>query len=307
MTAIADPVYGFPADEIGSWHDVRGVRMYSVACGAGSPVVLVHGYGVSSTYMLPLARALAGACSVLVPDLPGQGRSGPPLGTGDVACLAEALGDWLDASGLIRPIVVANSMGCQIVTELAVRRPQRVGPMVLIGPTVDPARRRARHQAFAALRDSGREPLSLLTIAARDNAAVGMRALLATARSVLADRIEERLPRIDQPTLVVVGQRDAFVSADWAQRVATLLPRGRLVVVPGEPHAVHYTRPELVAAMVRELLVEEGENGGGQLPRRLEHRDVSAREEHEPGAGELPLPLLGDPERHEVIPLAPHD
>ena len=307
MTAIADPVYGFPADEISSWHDVRGVRMYSVACGAGSPVVLVHGYGVSSTYMLPLARTLASCCSVLVPDLPGQGRSGPPRGPGDIACLAEALGDWLDASGLIQPIFVANSMGCQIVTELAVRRPQRVGPMVLIGPTVDPARRRARHQAFAALRDSGREPLSLLTIAARDNAAVGMRALLATARSVLADRIEERLPLIEQPTLVVVGQRDAFVSADWAQRVAALLPRGRLVVVPGEPHAVHYTRPDLVAEMVRELLVEERENGGGELTRRLEHRDVSAGKEHEPGGGELPLPLLGDPERHEVIPLAPHD
>jgi 2-hydroxy-6-oxonona-2,4-dienedioate hydrolase len=307
MTAVADPVYGFPADELSSWHDVGGVRMHSMACGAGSPVVLVHGYGVSGTYMLPLARALASCCSVLVPDLPGQGRSDLPRGPGDISYLGEALGDWLDAAGLIRPIFVANSMGCQVVTELAVRRPQRVGPMVLIGPTVDPSRRARRHQVFAAVRDSAREPLSLLSVAARDNAAVGMRALVATARSVLADRIEERLPLIEQPTLVVVGERDAFVGAAWAQRATALLPRGRLVVVPGEPHAVHYTRPDLVAAIVRELLVEEREDGSAQLVRRLEHRDVSTREEHEPRAGELPLPLLGDPERHEVIPLAPHD
>jgi 2-hydroxy-6-oxonona-2,4-dienedioate hydrolase len=307
MTAVADPVYGFPADEIGSWHDVGGVRMHSVACGAGSPVVLVHGYGVSGAYMLPLARALASCCSVLVPDLPGQGRSDLPRGPGDIISLAEALGDWLDAAGLIRPIFVANSMGCQVVTELAVRRPQRVGPMVLIGPTVDPSRRGKRHQVFAALRDSAREPLSLLSVAARDNAAVGMRALVATARSVLADRLEERLPLIEQPALVVVGQRDAFVSSAWAQRAAALLPRGRLVVVPGEPHAVHYTRPDLAAEIVRELLVEEREDGSAQLVRRLEHRDVSTRQEHEPRAGKLPLPLLGDPERHEVVPLAPHD
>jgi pimeloyl-ACP methyl ester carboxylesterase len=244
---------------------------------------------------------------VLVPDLPGQGRSDPPRGPGDISYLAEALGDWLDAAGLIRPVFVANSMGCQVVTELAVRRPQRVGSMVLIGPTVDPARRRARHQAFAAVRDSAREPLSLLSIAARDNAAVGMRALLATARSVLADRIEERLPLIEQPTLVVVGERDAFVGADWARQTAALLPRGRLLVVPGEPHAVHYTRPDIVAEIVRELLVEEREHGSGELARRFQHRDVSAREEHESRAAELPLPLLRDPERHEVIPLTPHD
>jgi pimeloyl-ACP methyl ester carboxylesterase len=295
MTAIAEPVYGFPADEISCWHDVSGIRMHSVVCGEGPPVVLIHGYGVSGTYMLPLARALASRCSVLVPDLPGQGRSDPPRGPGDITCLAEALGDWLDATGLIRPIFVANSMGCQIVTELAVRRPHRVGAMVLVGPTVDPSRRRARHQVFAAVRDSAREPLSLLSVAARDNAAVGMRALLATARSVLADRIEERLALLEQPTLVVVGQRDAFVGVEWAARAAALLPRGRLVVVPGEPHAVHYTRPDLVAEIVRELLVEEREQGSGQLLRRLEHRDVPAREQNEPGVAELPLPLFGNP------------
>jgi hypothetical protein len=43
------------------------------------------------------------------------------------------------------------------------------------------------------------------------------------------------------------------------------MPQARLVVVPGEPHAVHYTRPDLVAELVRELLLEEGEEAGGRL------------------------------------------
>src|SRR5206468_1863129 len=81
---------------------------------------------------------------------------------------------------------VANSMGCQIVTELAVHLPGRVGPLVLVGPTVDPQRRAARHQLLGGLRDAAREPRSLLGIAARDDAVVGVGALLATARSALA-------------------------------------------------------------------------------------------------------------------------
>ena len=50
-------------------------------------------------------------------------------------------------------------------------------------------------------------------------------------------------------------------------RMAGLLPRGRLVVVPGEPHGVHYTRPRLVARIMSELLAEEGDEiGRAALP-----------------------------------------
>jgi pimeloyl-ACP methyl ester carboxylesterase len=267
------------------WNNVAGSRMHAVVVGNGPPVVLVHGYGVSGTYMLPLARALAPSYSAFVPDLPGQGRSEQLRGKVSLGSLADALGDWIEANALGRPTLVANSMGCQIVTELAVRRPAEAGSLVLIGPTVDPARRAARHQLFGALRDGAREPLSLVAIAARDDAAVGLRALLATARVVLADRIEDRLPLIEQPTVVVRGEEDGFISRAWAERVATLLPRGRLVPIAGEAHAVHYTRPDLVAGIISELSLEERADALGQFPRSLEHRDVPAGEALQPRVG----------------------
>jgi pimeloyl-ACP methyl ester carboxylesterase len=287
------------------WSEVGGSRMHAVVHGEGPPVVLVHGYGVSGTYMLPLARVLGSSFSAFVPDLPGQGRSAALPALASISAIADALGGWIDATGLARPAVVANSMGCQIVTDLAARRPERVGPMVLVGPTIDPARRAARHQLFGALRDSAREPLSLIALAARDHAAVGIRALLSTARLVLADRIEERLPLIEQPTVVVHGGDDPFVGRAWAGRVAMLLPRGRLVHVAREPHAVHYTRPDLIAAIVRELLVEEVAHADGELLRRLEHGDVSAGKLHESGIGEHPLPVVGDSDGDEAVALAP--
>jgi 2-hydroxy-6-oxonona-2,4-dienedioate hydrolase len=289
------------------WLEVSGLRIHARIAGEGPPVVLVHGYGVSSSYMLPLAQSLAPSFSVFAPDLPGFGRSQRPRRPAGIAELAAALAGWLDTAGLQRPAFVANSMGCQIVTELAVRFPGRVGPMVLIGPTVDPQRRAARHQLLAGLRDAGREPGSLLALAARDDAVAGVGALVATARSALADRIEERLPLIAQPTLVVRGEHDGFVGQRWAEMASALLPRGRLVIVPCEPHAVHYTRPDLIARIALELLGEEGEQAGSQLPRRLPHRHVSASKAHEPGAGQDSLPLRGDPRREEPVVIAPHE
>ena len=308
MAAVGQIAYDEDASALRTvWTGVRGRRMHAVAIGVGSPVVLVHGYGVSGAYMLPLARSLAGSFCAFVPDLPGQGKSEQLHGPVSLREHADSLGAWVEANELVRPAFVANSMGCQVLTELAVRQPEQVGPMVLVGPTVDPARRGRRHQLFSALRDSAREPLSLIALAARDDLAAGPRVLLSTARAVLADRIEERLPLIEQPTVVVHGEQDAFVGREWAERVAALLPRGRLEVVPGEPHAVHYTRPELVAALVDELFVEEREHRVGQLPRGLQHRHVPAREVGEPGIGQSRPPFLGDVERDEPVSLAPDE
>ena len=308
MTSVVEPAHAvLPGAMKTTWRAVDGVRMHAVVAGNGPPVVLVHGYGVSGAYMLPLARLLSGSLYALVPDLPGQGKSESMHGGCGIDELADMLGRWIEAAGLIRPAIVANSMGCQIATSLAVQRPNRVGPMVLIGPTVDPSRRRARRQLLSAVRDSGREPFALLALAARDNASVGIRPLLATARSALADRIEERLPRIEQPTVVVHGEEDGFVGLDWAERAASLLPRGRLVVIPGEPHAVHYTRPGLVAEIVLDLLGEERDDRVRELGRRLQHRDVPAWNEHDAGARQGAVPLLGEPSGHEVVAFAPHE
>jgi len=273
---------------------VQGLDVHVAVGGAGDPVVLVHGFGVSGTYMLPLARSLEDRFSVFVPDLPGYGRSESPSAPLGVGALAEALVGCLDALELERPVLVANSLGCQVVTELAVRRPDRAGPLVLIGPTIDPDRRGARRQLLAGVSDLAREPLSLVAVAAHDDAVMGLRALLATARSALADRIEDRLALIEQPVLVVRGERDPFVSEAWAERVARLLPDARLAVVPGAPHAVHYARPDVVAGLVTGFLVEEREQALGEPVGKVPHRHVGAGEEHEPGVGKKPVPLFGD-------------
>src|SRR4029078_4705477 len=109
---------------------------------------LVHGFGVSGAYMLPLARALAAlGFTAFVPDLPGQGKSTQLRGQVSVGQLAAALGSWVEAEGLGRPAFVANSMGCQVVTELAARRAALVGAIVLVRASVHPARRAERRQA----------------------------------------------------------------------------------------------------------------------------------------------------------------
>lgn len=199
---------------------------------------------------------------MLVPDLPGWGRSPRPPRALDVDELADALAQVLDAEDVRRTPVVANSFGCQVALALAAREPERVSALVLVGPTVDRTLRSVRQQVPRFLLTGLGEPPPLVALVVRDYLWMGPRRFLATAAHALHDRPEERTARVTAPSLVVRGSGDRFVSQRWCEELATSLPRGRVAVVRGA-HAVHYSSPGRVASLVLRLL-EEVEDGAGE-------------------------------------------
>ncbi len=229
------------------------------------PVVLVHGLTMSGRYMVPLAEQLAPLRRVYAVDLPGFGRSvdpGPVLAVGE---LADALAHWLAALGIDRAVVLGHSFGCQVAAAFAVRHPERLERAVLVAPILDPAARKVAVLAVCWLRDTVREPLSLKPILLRDLLAAGPRRALCMLGFMLRDRIEAKLGRISVPTLVVHGARSAIAPRRWAEEVAALLPRGRLVVIPDAPHTVNFAAPGALAREVRAFLDvarEEGPTAG---------------------------------------------
>ena len=222
---------------------LRTIAWRGAASDEAAPLVLVHGLSCSHRYFMPLARQLAPYFPVYIPDLPGFGDSEKPRRALDIPGLSAALADWMAALGVRRAAFVANSLGCQIVAELALRRPDLVERAVFVGPTMDPAAPTVWQQGLRLARDMFREPLALWAILLRDYLAAGPRRTLLTARFAVQDRIEQRLPRIAAPVLIVRGEHDPIVPQAWAEQTARLLPHGRLAVIPGAPHDAHFSRP----------------------------------------------------------------
>lgn len=233
-----------------------GTRLHAALLGPpdAPAVVCVHGLGVSHRYFLPLARALRRDARVAVPDLPGFGRTRGPSRALDVRGLSQALADWLRATGRAGAVLVANSTGCQVAVDLAVHAPDLLGPLVLVGPTVDRRARSLPQQMARLLADAPWERPTLGPVLARDWIACGPRRYAATFGYVLTDPVERKLARVPVPTVVVRGARDPVVPRRWAEEVAGALPHGRLVEVPGVGHTVNWSAPERLARIVRPLL-----------------------------------------------------
>lgn len=102
--------------------------------GTARPVVMIHASPASSAGLVPLIRSMASDRRVIAPDTLGNGDSVGPIPAGaDVAFFADRLARALDALGLERYDLYGTHTGASLATELALRRPERVGALVLDG------------------------------------------------------------------------------------------------------------------------------------------------------------------------------
>jgi 2-hydroxy-6-oxonona-2,4-dienedioate hydrolase len=251
-----------PRDWIGSETWVDGARIFArIAPGRevdAPPILMLHGLVVSSSYFRPVAHHLDGRFSLYIPDMPGFGRSSAGNAR-DLPGMVDTLVAWMDVHRLERPVVMANSLGCQVATMLATRYPDRVGRLVMIAPTMDPTVSGPIGVMWRGLRDIPRERPGLWRIWISDFFLAGPEQALRWLMISLRDDQASRLPRVCQPVVAIAGEDDPICPASWVKAFAGAVPHGRVEVIPGAPHAMNFSAPDALARIVADVV----ENGDG--------------------------------------------
>jgi 2-hydroxy-6-oxonona-2,4-dienedioate hydrolase len=245
--------------------DGRQVRYRSLSAdpsaqgvpGAPRPMLLLHGLAGASDNWVPFLHQLAGrddTSRVVVPDLPGCGRSAGPRKALGMIDLADWLGRFMDTLELPCADVVAHSMGCQVALALAHRHPDRLGRLVVISPTTGRQHGSPWRVFLSLLRDSPREPFRYKPLALRMFLQMGPRRYLATLAHMWADDGFLRAPEISAPCQVLRGQHDPVVPEAVARRLAEQLPNGCYAHVEEAWHVAHFARPAETARVVLSFL-----------------------------------------------------
>jgi len=253
---------------------VAGLRVNYTRVGSGRPLLLLHGWANSSLTLQPLAEALADAHTVIVPDLPGFGRTEAPKEPQgwNTADHARFVAELMTALKLERVAVFGHSHGGRIASWLAATQPERVEQLVLCCsaglrqrlPLDVRLRRRYRRLLlksahWAAQRGllgaNGTERARTLSerYASPDYRAAG--AMRPTLARVLADDMEPLLAHIAAPTLIVWGENDEETPLELGERTHRLIGGSELFVVRGAGHHVFQDAPEAVAERIRSFLV----------------------------------------------------
>lgn len=262
-------------DSVGGSRDSRGGaslewmcrRRREPAADDAVPLVMVHGLGTSGASLVRPMLALGPSVDPWAPDLPGFGVTSTPEHALDLAELADGLVAWMDEVGLDQVAMMGHSLGCQVLTHVATRHPERVSRAVLVGPTLDPPARSVVRQVGRLALDGLREPVSELPWVAADYFRCGPARMLKTLRDALSADVEDRLREMHLPVLLVRGRGDPVAPQQWLDHAASLLPDASMAVLPGA-HAVTYSHPGELAAAIEAFLNDEGATDRGQRIRR---------------------------------------
>src|SRR5918999_664450 len=122
-------VFGNPFEERAA--DVKDVRLRYFVGGEGPPLLLLHGLAGGASNWADLAPLLAGRHRVLVPDLPGHGRSTALPAAVSLEPFVDRVARLALREGFEQAAVVGHSLGGLIGLRLAVRRPEHVRALVL--------------------------------------------------------------------------------------------------------------------------------------------------------------------------------
>lgn len=247
MTAQANP-------ELGRTLVIDGVSTNFHEAGEGEPLLLLHGSGPGvsawANWRLNLPE-LARRFRVVAPDLLGFGYTGPaPEGRYGLDGWLRHLLGLLDALALPRVHVVGNSFGGALALALAVRHPERVGRLVLMGsvglpfpitPGLDQvwgytpsvANMRALLDLFAF--DRGRVTDELAELRYRASIRPGVQenfaAMFPAPRQQWVDALaqpEAALAALPHETLILHGREDRVIPPASSERLFHLIPHAQL-------------------------------------------------------------------------------
>lgn len=246
---------------------LNGLDTYYQDEGQGEPVVLLHGWGVSSQSLARVASSLATAYRVLSIDLPGFGWSRAPANAWGAVQYADHVRALLDALGLDRVALLGHSFGGRIAIVLAVQHPVRVARLILVASAGVRTRPSIRVRAKIAATKLVRRVLTLPgwgrvgervlrrwqdRMGSRDYRAAG--AMRPTLVKVVNEDLTPMLPMIQAPTLLLWGDQDQEVRRPAVETMAERIPGARLVVFPGAGHFPFQDAPEEFHRRLTEFL-----------------------------------------------------
>jgi pimeloyl-ACP methyl ester carboxylesterase len=257
------------------------LRYHSV--GSGPAIVFVHGALVNANLWRKVVAELSADFRCVTLDLPFGSHVVPMPPDADLSppAVADLIADAIEALELDDVTLVGNDTGGAICQHVVTRRPERIGALVLtscdafdnfppklmrpIMPllshaaplrlTLAPARARGVQRAiFGALAKRPVEPEVLDSYALPAVTSADVRRDLARFMAGLDSRhtleAAEQLPEFDKPAVIAWSREDRFFPAEHGERLADLLPQGRLEWIEDSRTFSAEDQPERVAELV---------------------------------------------------------
>lgn len=271
--------HGLPTETV---RLLDGTRLHYRTSEEGQiPIILVHGYSLSSVIWEKVQILFPPRYRTFAPDLRGFGLSDKPEEGYGYHELAEDLAQFLRALKIRQAVFVGHGFGANIIQHFATKYPDRVLGLVLVNssalylPTFgidDELRKRiddygskdanelVLRQTLPHYFDGDKVSKEDLEHFVTVGCMASTMALVKTLEVMhTAEPLErEKYDLLKMPTLIIIGAHDPFCSFQQAVALSDVLPKSRIMVMARCGHSPMWEKPIEFVKAVTEFLGEAG-------------------------------------------------
>lgn len=255
--------------DAGQYVRAGDLNVYYETFGSGEPLVLLHGGGINAKGNWErFVPALSKHFKVIAPDSRGHGKTDNPREELNFRLMADDVARLIENLRLERPAVCGYSDGGQICLELGMNHQDVASRLVIIG-----AHNHMTTEDLSNLKQMGIEGpgrVDFQQVEKTDPQLVTRVRQFSTTHDpeywkkfltqiskmwlTRLDYTEEAYRKIAVPTLIMVGDRDAYVSLEDALEMYRSIPKAELEIVAGSDHYFPWSKTELFTKTVIDFL-----------------------------------------------------
>jgi pimeloyl-ACP methyl ester carboxylesterase len=242
---------------VGEYVNAGGLRTYYEVYGEGAPLVLLHG-GLATTESWAMqAPTLAQRYRVYVPDRRGHGRTPDVAGPITYEVMAADTAAFLEVAGTGAAHLVGWSDGAVVGMLVALRRPELVRKLIVIGQYFNldgevPEFRAMIEYWGSSLPEALHEAYDRVSPDGPEHFPVVLEKMMRMWR-VEPDIALSELAGVRAPVLLMQGDDD-IVKVEHSAALAATLSDAQLAVIPGGSHMAPLEKPDLVNRLILDFL-----------------------------------------------------
>jgi pimeloyl-ACP methyl ester carboxylesterase len=256
----------------GHYVSANGLNMYYEECGSGEPLILLHGGSGTCKMWQPHLSCFVPHFRVITPDSRAHGKTDNPTGELSYRLMADDVAAFIQALGLIKPLVFGYSDGGQIALEIGMRYPTLARVLVVGAAWYKFSETYLAFLKAAAMESAGAVNIEYIQREMPDWADMlktehvraddpdywqTMLKQLSVMWWTPLDYTAEDLQKITDPTLILLGDRDGAIELQQAIDLYQLIPNSELAILPNVTHlsAIYSDRSKLAMDIVLDFLL----------------------------------------------------
>jgi len=249
---------------------INGLKINYKLLGSGQPILILHGWGSSSNSWEEVGEILSKEYKVLIPDLPGFGKSSVPFKTWSLKGYADFVLKFSKNLEISQFHLLGHSFGGRVAIKFAILHPEKIKKLILCnaaGIKLEPGIKTRflfflsqignaifskRH--LVRFKD-GAKNLYYFFLKNKDYVKANgvMKEIM---KEVIKEDLLPQLPEITNQTLIIWGKEDKILPSKYAFLFKEKIKNSKLVIIPKVDHSPNLEAPEKLSQIVSNFLKE---------------------------------------------------